>query len=376
MTANKQFTQKKHVYLFAFLLLLSGASHAQLGSGLLKLKDKLSGKDSSGGVKGKEYVSIEIKQKEAANLSLGQQIEIGIVAKNDKEKEFKTPGFLSPGTFKTVDWNQFKIEVEGGQFSQGIVTISENPADIKNHEVKIKAATIKNADIKSEWTLKLNYTGDIVADFSGASGERGYQGQSGQRGANAVTSSDRCGSGGNGGPGGNGGNGDAGQDIEVFAKMKYDEVMKKDLLQVLVKSKTTGKTQTYLVNPEGGKIKVSANGGYGGSGGSGGQGGGGGDDSYRQSSGNGGNGGSGGVGGNGGNGGTIVAYMDPSTDKLPAGVITFSNEGGDGGYKGDAGPAGPKGYYSSNWGQQGTYGTSGQSGKKGPQIKILKQKVE
>jgi hypothetical protein len=376
MTTNKQFTRKKQLCLFAVLLLVSSVSHAQLGSGLLKLKDKLAGKDSAGGVKGKDYVSIEIRQKEATGYNLGQELEIGIVAKNDKDKEYKTPGFLAPGTFKTVEWNQFKIEVEGGKFADGKVIISGNPADIKNHEVKIKAATIKNAEIKSEWTVKLNYTGNIVADFSGTPGERGYSGQNGQRGANAVTSSDKCGSGGNGGPGGNGGNGDVGQDIEVFAKMKYDEVLKKELLHVLVKSKTTGKSQTYLVNPEGGKIKVSADGGYGGSGGQGGQGGQGGDDSYRQASGNGGNGGSGGVGGNGANGGTITAYMDPSTDKLPAGVITFSNEGGEGGYRGEAGIAGAKGYYNSNWGQQGAYGTYGQAGKKGPQVKILKQKVD
>jgi hypothetical protein len=358
----------------AVVLLVSLTASAQFGSGIIGLKDKLLGSKDSSGTKGKDFTSISIQQKETPNIALGQEIEIGIVAKNAKDKEFKTPGFLDPGTFKTVQWDQFKIEVEGGTFADGKVTVNSNPASIKNHEVKIKASTIKNAEIKSELVLKLNYKGNVVADFSGTPGKQGQMGQSGIRGNNGSGSSN-CSAGTNGGQGGNGGNGGTGQDIEAFVKMKFDEVLKKDMLQVLVKSKTTGKEQVYIVDPDGGKITVSADGGKGGAGGSGGYGGPGGSDTYKKVGANGGDGGNGGNGGIGGNGGTITAYIDPSAEKLVGTVVIFSNEGGALGWAGNGGTGGAKGDYGANWGRQGSSGVGGQAGEKGPQIKIVKQKV-
>lgn len=328
-----------------------------------------------GGGKGKDFVSIELKRKEVAGIALGQAIEIGIIAKNAKEKEYRTPNFPEEGNFREVAWEQFTIEVEGGKFENGKVIISSNPADVKNHQVKIKATTVKNPEVKAELVLNLDYKGQILADFSGTAGRYGQRGQDGRRGNNATTSSDRCSGGTNGGQGGNGGDGEQGPDIEVFAKMKFDDGLKKELLEVRVKNKTTGAEQVFLVNPDGGKLNVSANGGNGGRGGSGGYGGPGGNDTYSKTSGSGGDGGNGGNGGNGAKGGSITAYLDPSTDKLPPGTITFSNEGGDAGNKGEAGIGGAKGDYPSNWGRQGAFGVPGNAGTKGPAIKVIKQKL-
>ncbi|MEO5642719.1 MAG: hypothetical protein ABIQ40_18440 [Bacteroidia bacterium] len=325
----------------------------------------------------KNFTSITIQYEESPNIALGQTIKIGIVALTDKGKEFKTPGFLAPSILKTAEWTLFKIEVEGGTYDNGAITISENFSDIKNHEIKITAAAVNNPEVKNELIIKLNYKGTTVANFDGESGSRGKQGASGRNGANAVTSSDQAGQAGMGGMGGQGGNGVAGQDIEVSVKLQFDEGLKKEMLYALVKSKTTGKQQLFLVDPDGGKLIVSANGGRGGEGGEGGQGGKGGDDTYRQFSTNGGPGGQGGNGGNGANGGTITVYMDPSTDKLSSGTLTFSNEGGAAGSAGQAGSGGFKGYHNNAVnGPQGTQGVSGDSGTKGPAIKTVKQKVE
>jgi hypothetical protein len=325
----------------------------------------------------RSYSSLEIKYPETPNIALGQKIPIGIVAMTDKGKEFKTPGFLAPGLLKTAEWADFTIAVTGGTFSEGAVTISSNLSEIKNYEVKITASSVKNPEVKTELIIKLNFKGTTVAAFDGVYGKGGRQGAMGAKGPNAVTSSDQAGAAGMGGPGGQGGNGGPGQNIEVYAKLQFDARLNKEMLYVLVKSKTSGQQQLFLVDPDGGKIIVTANGGEGGSGGYGGQGGAGGDDTYRTSSTNGGQGGSGGNGGNGGDGGTIVAFMDPGTDKLGADVIKFSNEGGVSGQSGPGGSGGFKGYYpNATNGPQGTQGASGNPGTKGPAIKIVKQKVE
>ena len=326
-------------------------------------------------IKGNEFVSIEIKRAATPGIAPGQRIAIGIIAKTTKDKEYRTPGFPEDGSFRTIEWNRFKVEVEGGIFADGKVMISSNPSEIKNHQVKIKASFLKNPEIASELVLEIDYKGETFADFSGTPGKYGQSGQNGVRGNNAVTSSDRCSSGGNGGQGGNGGDGGQGQDLEVYAKMKYNEELKKELLEVRVKSLTTNKEQMYWVDPNGGSIKISADGGIGGAGGSGGAGGAGGNDTYSKTSGSGGYGGSGGNGGNGAKGGSITVYMDPSTNKLPNGVILFSNEGGAAGNRGQGGNGGAKGDYPSNWGQSGPSGAYGNAGTKGPEIKIIKQKV-
>jgi hypothetical protein len=368
--------QQKMIIWIVIVMLVAGSfvAKAQLGTGILNLKDKLLGGKDSSGAKGKDFTSISIRQKEIPNMALGQEIEIGIIANTAKGKELKTPGFLEPGTFKTVEWEQFTIQVEGGTFANGKVTVSSNPSDVKNHEVKIRASTIKNPEIKSELVLKLDYKAAQVADFSGAPGKTGQMGQSGVRGNNGSGSSN-CSAGTNGGQGGNGGNGGTGQDIEAFVKMKFDDVLKKEMLQLLVKSKTTGKEQLYIVNPDGGKITVSADGGIGGSGGQGGYGGPGGSDTYKKVGANGGDGGNGGQGGIGGNGGMITAYIDPSAEKLVGTVVIFSNEGGAAGRAGQGGLGGANGDYGASRGRSGASGTQGLAGEKGPQIKIVKQKV-
>lgn len=330
--------------------------------------------ESSGIIKGKEFTSLELRSKSLTGISPGQNIDIGIIVKTDKDKEYRTPGFPEEGSFRSIEWDRFGVEVEGGTFANGKVIISNNLADIKNYQVKVKAWFIKNPELKHELVLNLDFKGEILADFSGTMGKPGRNGQSGLRGDNGSSSTPPR-DGGNGGQGGNGSDGGPGQDIEVFAKMKPDPVLKKDLLEVRVKSKTTGTEQVYFVDPAGGKLKVSADGGAGGSGGSGGYGGPGGSNSYSKTSGNGGNAGFAGNGGNGGKGGSITVYVDPGVDKLPAGTLSFSNEGGAAGNRGQAGVGGAKGDYPSTWGQHGTPGFPGNSGIKGPEVKIIKQKL-
>lgn len=330
--------------------------------------------ESSIFISGKEFVSLELKSKAVTGISPGQSISIGIIVKTDKNKEYRTPGFPEDGSFRSIEWDRFSVEVEGGTFSNGKVVVSSNPADINNYQVKVKAYMTKNPELRHELILNLDFKGAMLADFSGVAGKPGRSGQSGQRGDNGSSSTSPR-DGGNGGQGGNGSDGGQGQDIEVFVKMKADPILKKDLLEVRVKSKTTDADQIYFVDPAGGKLTISADGGAGGNGGSGGYGGPGGSNSYSKTSGNGGNAGFAGNGGNGARGGSITVYIDPSADKLATGTLSYSNEGGAAGKGGQAGVGGAKGDYPSNWGQHGTPGFAGNAGTKGPEVRIIRQKL-
>lgn len=362
-------TSLKRTTGFFLSLMLTGFS-----IGTLSARNTSASGSANTAVSGKEFASLELRSKAGSGISPGQSIPIGIIVKTDKDKEYRTPNFPEDGSFRSIEWDRFGVEVEGGTFADGKVIISSNLADIKHYQIKVKAYFLKNPELKHELVLNLDFKGEIVADFSGERGKPGRNGQSGQRGDNGSSSTSPR-DGGNGGQGGNGGDGAPGQDIEVFAKMTSDAILKKDLLEVRVKSKTTGIEQIYLVDPAGGKLKVSVDGGAGGSGGSGGYGGPGGSNSYSKTSGNGGNAGYAGNGGNGAKGGSVTVYLDPSVDKLPAGTLIYSNEGGVAGSRGLAGVGGAKGDYPSNWGQHGTPGFPGNSGNKGPEIKIIKQKL-
>lgn len=324
---------------------------------------------------GKDFSSIEIKYEETPNITLGQKIRIGILAKTDKGTEFKTSGFMEPGMMKAVDWTEFNLAVEGGTYQGGTIFISENASEIKNHQVKIVATYIKKPEIKAELIIPINYKGNLVVSMDGATGKRGTAGVNGTRGGNAVTGSGKASKGGNGSNGGQGRDGENGPDVEVYITLKTDPVLNREMVYIKAKNKVTGAEKIAMADAADSKISVTANGGNGGDGGQGGQGGQGGDDTYSKSSANGGDGGSGGAGGFGGKGGNMTVYMDPSTDKIKS-AIDFSNEGGRAGRGGDGGFSGFKGSYESSPGARGTSGPHGQAGTKGPEINIIKQKVE
>ncbi|MBC7862229.1 MAG: toxin-antitoxin system YwqK family antitoxin [Bacteroidia bacterium] len=326
------------------------------------------------GLKAKDFVSIEIKYDPKGVLALGQGFYIGIAATTEKGKVFETPGFLSPGLLKATDWSNFKIEVEGGTFEDGAVFISNNFSDIKNHEIKIKASVKDKPEVKNEIIIKLTYSGTIYAVFDGKKGKRGKGGDMGNTGGNGG-SSQKATDGTPGGDGQQGGDGSDGENVDVYLKLTYDELLKKDMLQIWCVSKTTGKKKFIYLDPVGGKFIVTVNGGDGGDGGDGGRGG---ECGYDPNTTNpnlaGGKGGNGGAGGNGGNGGKVTLHVDPNTEKINT-EINFSRAGGSAGKGGTAGYQGQKSQGTGNEGMPGSQGQSGHSGNQGPETAMLKEQV-
>lgn len=324
---------------------------------------------------GREFASIEVKYEETPNITLGQTIRIGILAKNEKGKEFKTPGFLAPGLLKTAEWVNFKVEVSGGTLNNdGSITISDNVRDLKNNAVTITAFCVKNPEVKTELAIPLNFQGKLTLMMEGKPGKRGQSGTDGKVGgtSSATNSAPKPGNGGTGGSGSDGGDG---PDVDVFITLKQSASLKKEMVYVRMVNKTTNEEKIAMVDPNNSELVVMVNGGEGGAGGYGGSGGTGGMNDQRKVSSDGGNGGEGGQGGNGGRGGSLTIYLDPSTDKVNM-TLNFSNQGGRGGRGGEGGNGGTKGAYESSYGSKGTQGTRGNDGEKGPDVKTIKQKVE
>lgn len=218
---------------------------------------------------------------------------------------------------------------------KGTVKLSDDPrvSDGKTGSVTVtipSQPTVKAAQLE----VPFRYNIAFAAAFSGASGSdgtNGFDGSDGMDGSPGSTDPNNPSPGGNGSngtdgtngsDGGPGGNGPA---VRVFMTLQPGTT---PLVQFEVMS---GKTQKYfLVDPRGGSLTVSSDGGSGGSGGRGGRGGRGGSGGSGTPDGSSGSSGMDGQSGNrgsDGNGGSIEVACDPSA-KPYLNVLKLSNSDG------------------------------------------------
>ncbi len=314
--------------------------------------------------------------------SPGHSFKIGIEAKMDDGKIIRT-GSNRPW------WNSFdpyELTVEGGQKISGRIFLHDSPEAFYKHQVKIKAWSKMNPNLVDSIFFLLDYRGESRIT---ASGFDGFSGSSGFFGSNGSSGSD----GEHGDPGRHGSDGANGPDLDVYIDMYFDTIISAGLLKVWVDNLGTGRSKFFLVNPDGGRLRVYSKGGDGGDGGSGGSGGTGGrgydgvvekwqekinDSTYVErewvgpatNGGNGGDGGDGGDGGYGGEGGDIVvAYTRSAEPYLYCiKICSMGGDGGDGGSGGSSGSGGSGGTGNPNGssGSSGYDGHSGTDGRDGP----------
>ncbi|MEL7006160.1 MAG: hypothetical protein AAFN93_26045, partial [Bacteroidota bacterium] len=223
---------------------------------------------------------------------------------------------LEVGT-RELPYSHYDISVEGGGFKRGSVSISNNLAEIVNHEVVVKVGSKSNKSVSYTVYYPLDYIDDYQFKSSGSWGMNGNSGMSGSCGSSIGIN--RHGE--HGYDGQHGQDGERGHDLDIYWSLVYDSIFKGELLYAEVLS--PNRTMEYLINPLGGSLEVVTQGGNGGSGGDGGRGGSGGggsngeirlvrewlnDSTFREveerlPGGNGGHGGDGGFGGHGGYGG-------------------------------------------------------------------------
>lgn len=303
----------------------------------------------------KNITELLISHSADSEISPGSTISIEVKArlKNGKIKSF-------------TKWNKITVTTSGASFEHGKIYIVDDPKLIKNHLIQVDFILISNPKIHVTHEINLNYKGDFFGFFKGTNGFKGKN--RGSRLGIGVIGRDGY----KGKQGGDGGDGQRGQNIKVW--INFDTTHKKmsQLLNIKVENIHTHKYSHFLVNPNGGKIELSVEGGHGGNGGNGGDGGSGKDATETKDAGDGGDGGNGGNGGHGGSGGSILVFVHPDCERyINNNTIVFNISQGFGGQGGNAGEGGSAGTsrfsieQSHQKGRQGTAGTPGISGTDG-----------
>jgi hypothetical protein len=167
---------------------------------------------------------------------------------------------------------------------KGVLRLPQDPRKSDGKTAQVDITVPSHPELHASLTIPVRYNFPFAANFNGASGSSGSDGMNGSDGmAGSSGSAGSCdpnnssagGDGGNGtngsdgGAGGDGGNGGDAPPVKVMVTLRPGA---QPLLQAVV-SAPGRKDRHFLVDPQGGSLTITANGGAGGSGGSGGKGG-------------------------------------------------------------------------------------------------------
>ncbi|HJN74164.1 MAG TPA: hypothetical protein QGF58_09555 [Myxococcota bacterium] len=316
-----------------------------------------------------EVVSPDVGDTLALCPGIVQPLEVELRLKNGRTKHTRSSGRDG------VAWREIELVLDG-QTSDGTgVTLYQDPRKSQGKELDLIVRLADRPELARRYSVVPRYDCDYVADLRGGSGwtpSGAWDDLDGSDGAPASTDDDgrAQGAGQDGTAGGSGRNGEHGNDggagghARVFVYAHEDLVQVKVEGEVLVDGEWRSKTRRYLLDPEGGTLRIDVRGGGGGhgeDGQDGGNGGLGGEGDPMGRHGSGGHGGHGGDGGDGGPGGDAVLFVDPGVtsylDKLV--VDHGGGPGGEGGRSGQGGAGDVPG-------QTGAGGRRGRDGEPGP----------
>ena len=167
---------------------------------------------------------------------------------------------------------------------KGVLSLPHDPRKSDGKTGQVEISVPSHPDLHASLTVPVRYDYPFAANFNGANGSSGTDGMNGTDGMSGSSGSagscdpNNSSAGGNGGDGTNGTDGGTGGDgsnggdappVKVMIALRAGD---HPLLQAVV-SAPGRKDRHFLVDPQGGSLTISANGGAGGSGGKGGKGG-------------------------------------------------------------------------------------------------------
>jgi hypothetical protein len=317
------------------MLVFTGCSDLAVFLGLRTRLDKLPVTSISASLVGKGSVQ------PVTALAPGHAAQLVVVANTADGKQLVSVGA-----------GHGKVLLDSFTFTPTLVTIDAHgkvslPPDPRISEGKIASLhldTVGHPDVVTDLHIAVRYDVPFLANCSGAAGFNGLDGFAGTDGSPGSSGTPSLpdpttglpgpdgpggngGDGGNGEDGGNGGDGAPGAAVHVWLRL---ESVSHPLLQAKVSG--GGRDLYYLIDPSGGTLKVTADGGAGGAGGSGGRGGRGGtggSGNPNGSSGLDGRSGFGGLAGRPGAAGTITVSVDPAAQPYEQ-LLVLSNHSGSG----------------------------------------------
>jgi hypothetical protein len=303
----------------ASLLALSGCAAVQVKLGMRTYLNKI------------PVTSMEAKLANGTAIAPGEKLPLVVAFTDSTGKVWITEG---EGHGKIL-WKDLAVTPTVVTASKkGVVSLSSDPriSDGKVAHVAIAAPT--HPDLHSEIDIHVRYDYNYSFYVSGSNGSSGMDGTNGMDGSSGSMGSIDPN---NPSPGGNGSDGSNGSDAtdggpggdapptQVRVALRSGP---HPLLQV--EASAAGKDKFYLIDPNGGFLTVTSQGGSGGSGGKGGRGGRGGSGGIGSSSGSSGSDGSNGrdgSDGSSGRAGSITVTYDPQAKPFLS-IIRLSNSGG------------------------------------------------
>ena len=263
-------------------------------------------------------------------------------------------------------WSWFDIKTsKGAFFDKGTLIVANDVRQLECDTIKLTIYP-ENADsLKQEIDFIMNYKKSFSTNYDTKHGKPGNDG----------STSKSTGSHGTDGTAGE--LGTSGQNILVYMTIHS---CNKNLLKIEVRDTSANKTEYFIINKNGGELKISCNGGDGGDGGDGSNGEKGINAGKTTEPQDGGKGGNGANGGNSGDGGQVTIYS--SLEAMPyTGLIHVINEPGRPGKagkkgKGKNGGKGSVNFPDANEGADGLNGKPGQKAKNGGLPFIFNQKVQ
>jgi len=281
--------------------------------------------------------SIEVSLPKGPAIAPGQKSALVVEVTQPDGKVLRTEG---QGGGK-VQWKDLHVTATVVTVNRkGVISLAKDPRVSDGKIGHVNVTIPSHPDIRpADLDVPFRYNIAFVCDFSGSHGTDGLNGQDGMDGISGTPGSldpnnpSPGGDGTNGTDGSNGQDGSPGGDappVDVRVTLQSADLQStnRPLLQMSVSAQ--GKRRLYLVDPQGGSLKVVADGGQGGSGGRGGRGGRGGSGGIGTPNGR--DGMSGSDGRNGwdgpeGKGGSITVTYDPQV-KPYLSVIHFSSRNG------------------------------------------------
>lgn len=279
-----------------------------------------------------DVASMEVSQYKYPGIGPGEKSSLVATFTQPDGKELVTEG---KGKGKVL-WKDLAVTATVVSVDKkGVLSLPRDPRVSDGKMGHIAVAVPSHPDLHADLDIPLRYNYKFASSYSGNRGSDGANGTSGQDGLSGLSGSMDPNNPSPGGDGGNGTDGTNGQDggpggdgpaVQVQVALRPGS---HPLLQVGVTS-PGHKERFYLVDPQGGSLTISSDGGPGGSGGKGGQGGRGGSGGMGTPSGNSGSSGSNGRDGSdgqSGSGGSIAVTYDPQVQPYLA-TIHLSNPGG------------------------------------------------
>lgn len=218
--------------------------------------------------------SIEVSLPKGPGIAPGQKSPLVVTVKQPDGKVLLTEG---KGGGKVM-WKDLVVTPSVVTVNQkGVVSLARDPRVSDDKVGHVTITVPSHPDLRAELDIHFRYDAKFTANFSGSSGFSGMNGTDGTDGTSGSMGSldpnnpSPGGNGSDGGDGGNGQDGGPGGDASPVQMMVTVQAGIHPLLQISVVG--SGKKQLYLVDPLGGSLTVSADGGSGGSGGRGGRGG-------------------------------------------------------------------------------------------------------